>query len=124
MTNKRVRRRVGRGAELGGSSLGASDPFTITRSAHAIQPVAGPGQRLIPAPIVNMLRSRFPRIIGGVIEGDVYLLMDRPREAIRYRASAEFMTAVPVAESGIDNFMTLCGPKGFQMELLVPEKRR
>jgi hypothetical protein len=84
----------------------------------------GPGQRLIPAPIVCALQDQLPQLIFGMIEGeDVFLLFaDRPNEVVRYRASAEFMTAVRVAESGVENFRTLIGPNGFKINLLVPEE--
>jgi hypothetical protein len=83
----------------------------------------GPGQRLIPAPIMCAMQDQFPQLIHGMIEGeDVFLLFaDRPDAVIRYRASAEFMTAVRVAESGVENFWTLVGPGGFKMMLLAPE---
>lgn len=100
-----------------------------TRSeAGSQQLVAGPGQRLIPAPLVSILRKRFPRLVGGVIENDdVYLCVPDRRgrpEAWRYRASPEFMTAVRVAESGLDNLLTLIGPDGFKLTLEVPEEDR
>jgi hypothetical protein len=82
-------------------------------------------QRSIPIPIMNVLRRHFPRLMHGVIEGDnVYLVMTNKvgqhHEAIHYRASPEFMTAVRVAESGVDNLKMLFGEAGFQMGLLVP----
>jgi hypothetical protein len=88
--------------------------------------VAGPAQRHIPAPLMNVLREQFPQLIHGVLEGeDVFLVMadkkGRPREAVHYRASAEFMTAVRVAESGVDNLLMLIGRSGFKMTLLAPE---
>ena len=72
-----------------------------------------------------MLRKQFPRLLAGNIEGDdVYLLMmddkGQPHEAVRYVASPEFMTAVRVCDSGLDNLDMLCGEKGFKFTLLAP----
>ena len=81
--------------------------------------------RTIPEPIINALRRQFPRLLTGEIEGDdVYLLMvdakGTPRQAIHYIAGADFMTAMRVCDSGIDNFVTLCGEEGFHLTLLSP----
>jgi hypothetical protein len=55
---------------------------------------------------------------------DVYLLMGdkrgQPHHAVHYIADANFLTAIRVAESGLDNLAMLCGDGGFKMNLLVP----
>src|SRR5262249_9011551 len=98
----------------------ASEDRHPKSTAFESQPVAGSGQPLVPAPIMSMLRRQFPRLVHGVIEGDdVFLAMtDRKGrlEAVRYRASAEFLTAVRVADSGLDNHLTLCGKGGFKIQ--------
>jgi hypothetical protein len=86
-----------------------------------------PNTRSIPSPIMVALKKQFPRLLAGDIEGeDVYLLMaddkGEPFEGVRYIASPEFLTAVRVYDSGIDNFLMLVGkPGGFKMPLLAPE---
>jgi len=127
MTKKEAPRHRGHGAKGAGTKSSLTTDI-LPQDADQFHPVAGPGQRLVPAPIVNMLRNRFPRIIGAVIEGDddVYLLMPdrkgRELEALRYRASAEFMTAVRVADSGLDNLLMLVRSNGFSMTLLPPSE--
>jgi hypothetical protein len=44
----------------------------------------------------------------------------RPHHAVRYVASPSFMTAVRVADSGLDNLEMLCGQTGFEVTLLAP----
>src|SRR5262245_52001817 len=89
----------------------------MTESTHS-------KSRPIPEPILMALRDKFPQLIAGAIEGDsVYLLMaDKngcpKRHAERYVASADFMTAVHVWDSGPDNLAMLCGEKGLQLTLL------
>jgi hypothetical protein len=97
-----------------------------------LRPVAGPGQRLIPALIMGILQERFPRLIHGVIENgdEVYLVMTgrrgRPPIAVRYLASPEFLTACRVADSDPsgNNLKTLCGTSGFHLMLYAPRTRR
>jgi hypothetical protein len=86
--------------------------------------------REIPAPIMNMLRQRFPRLLHGLIADngdDVYLILPDRRgqpEAVRYRAGDDFKTAVRVADSGLGNLRTLC-TGGFPMTLLpIPPEDR
>ena len=81
-------------------------------------------QRPVPVLLVNMLRERFPRLLQADLDGeDVYLLMGdkkgRPHHAIRFVADDNFMTAVRVAESVLDNLAMLWGD-GFKMTLHPP----
>jgi hypothetical protein len=71
----------------------------------------------------------FVACFDGEIEGeDVYLLMadakGRSHHAVHYVASPDFMKAVRVCDSGIENFDRLCGEEGFELTLLSPSQRK
>jgi len=83
--------------------------------------------RAIPEPIMNALWRQHPDAVQGYIEGDnVYLIMadakGRPDEVVRYIASPDFMRAVRVYDSGIENFRRLCGEEGVSLTLLAPDQ--
>ena len=109
------------------NQAGSKSPRHRVAQGDRIEVFAGPGQRLVPAPILNMLRKKFPRLIGAVIENgdDVYLLIadkkGRLRESVHYVADDDFLTAVRVAESGLDNLLMLIGPNGLRVTLHPPQ---
>ena len=87
-------------AHLTQNHTGSKLPLPRVAQGDRIEMFAGPGQRLVPAQILNMLRKKFPRLIGAVIENgdEVYLgIVDKKGrlEAWRYRASPEFLTRLP-----------------------------
>jgi len=59
---------------------------------------------------------------------DIYLLMadakGRSRHAVHYVASHDFMKAMRVCDTGIENFDRLWGEKGFELTLLSPSQRK
>jgi hypothetical protein len=83
-------------------------------------------RRPVPDPIMIALRRNFPRLVHAEIEGenDIYLLIadkrGRPHHAVHYVASPSFMTAVRVAESGLNNLLMLVEKGDFKIELLAP----
>jgi hypothetical protein len=115
-------------AHLTQNQTGSKSPRPrVAQGDRIVEVLAGPGQRLVPAPILNMLRKKFPRLIGAVIENgdDVYLLIadkkGRLRESVHYVADDDFLTAVRVAESGLDNLLMLIGPNGLRVTLHPPQ---
>jgi hypothetical protein len=107
----------------------SKSPFAdhVAQGDRIVEVLAGPGQRLIPAPIMHILSRQFPRLVCGTIENDndVYLgIVDKKGrlEAWHYRASPEFLTACRVADSDPtgNNLAMLCGPKGLHMTLFPP----
>jgi hypothetical protein len=80
----------------------------------------------IPEPLVIALQDQFPGLLAVDLEGtDVFLLMGdekgEPSHAVRYQASEEFLLAVRVGRSGLDNLLMLVGEGGLQLSLLAPE---
>jgi len=79
--------------------------------------------RPVPPPLVNALRRQFPKLLDAFLEGEnnVHLLMadkrGRPHHVERYIADPAFLTAVRVADSGLDNLRMLVQGGGFQMTL-------
>ena len=67
------------------NQAGSKSPRHRVAQGDRIEVFAGPGQRLVPAPILNMLRKKFPRLIGAVIENgnDVYLLIANKKGRLR-----------------------------------------
>jgi hypothetical protein len=80
----------------------------------------------LPEVLVRVLQEQFPQLLAADLDGkDVVLLMpDEKGElvAFHYIATDDFLMAVRVAESSLDNLATLCCGEGdFDMRLLPPE---